>query len=147
MIIALVPPLLQRRCCVCCCCTDNNASQPLSRSLSHSNSTLLSKLQPKATHQCGNMGFFGVVEHFLIILHWNEFPGRTARLLCCGNILIYEGRFTGSDPHAISLQPLGVGNATMPHIKAMDVPFHLIYTSLICAKSLQTVRKNKMGYL
>ena len=58
---------------------------------------------------------------------------------------VYEGRFTGTDPHAISLQPLGIGHATIPHIKAMDVPFHLIYGSLICAKGLKNDRQNKEG--
>ena len=46
---------------------------------------------------------------------------------------MYEGGFTRSDPYAISLQILGVGHATISHINAMDVPFHLIYGSLICA--------------
>ena len=59
----------------------------------------------------------------------------------------YEGRSQGTFPHAISLQPLGVGHATIPHIKAMDVPFHLIYGSLICAKRLKSDRQNKEGCL
>ena len=28
----------------------------------------------------------------------------------------------------------GIGHANIPHIKDMDGPFHLIYSSLICAK-------------
>ena len=56
---------------------------------------------------------------------------------------MYEGRFTRLYPHAISLQPLGVGHATIPHIKAVDVPSHLIYGSLMCAKRLQSDRHNK----
>ena len=59
----------------------------------------------------------------------------------------YEGQFTGSFARAISLQILGTGHATIPHIKAMDVPFHLIYGSLICAKRLQSDRQNKVGCL
>ena len=59
----------------------------------------------------------------------------------------YEGRFTGSFARAISLQILGTGHVTIPHIKAMDVPYHLIYGSLICAKRLQSDRQNKVGCL
>ena len=62
-------------------------------------------------------------------------------------LILYEGRSQGTFPHAISLQPLGVGHATIPHIKAMDVPFHLIYGSLICAKRFQSDRQNKEGCL
>ena len=52
----------------------------------------------------------------------------------------YEGWFRGSDPHAISLQPLGEDHATMPHMKAKDVPFHMGYGVLICSKALQSDR-------
>ena len=38
------------------------------------------------------------------------------------------------------MQPLVVDNATMTQIKAMDVPFHLVYGSLICVKGLQSDR-------
>ena len=50
-----------------------------------------------------------------------------------GNRERYEGGLSISFSAIISLQPLGVGHATIPHIKAIDVPFHLIYGSLICA--------------
>ena len=56
------------------------------------------------------------------------------------NVLKYEGRFTRSDLYAISLQILGVEHATIPHIKAMDVPFHMGYSGLICSKALQKDR-------
>ena len=38
------------------------------------------------------------------------------------------------------MQPLVAGHATIPHLKAMDVPFHLVYGSLICFKGLQSDR-------
>ena len=63
------------------------------------------------------------------------------------NVDQYEGRFRETLNVFISLQPLGVGHAAIPHIKAMDVPFHLIYGSLICAKRLQSDRQNKVGCL
>ena len=59
--------------------------------------------------------------------------------------ILYEGGLSISFSAVISLQPLGVGHATIPHIKAIDVPFHLIYGSLICAKRFQSDRQNKEG--
>ena len=59
----------------------------------------------------------------------------------------YEAGVIKSETGVIFLQPLGTGHATIPHIKAMDVPFHLIYSSLICAKRLQSDRQNKVGCL
>ena len=59
----------------------------------------------------------------------------------------YEGGFTESFTRTISLQILGTGHAAIPHIKAMDVPFHLIYGNLICGKRLQSDRQNKVGCL
>ena len=38
------------------------------------------------------------------------------------------------------MQPLVVDHATIPQMKAMDVPFHLVYGSLICVKGLQSDR-------
>ena len=58
---------------------------------------------------------------------------------------LYEGGLSISFSAVISLQPLGLGHATIPHIKAVDVPFHLIYGSLICAKRFQSDRENKEG--
>ena len=43
----------------------------------------------------------------------------------------YEGWSTHSHNHAISMQPLGIGHATIPHMKAMYVPFQPIYGSPI----------------
>ena len=59
----------------------------------------------------------------------------------------YEGRLARSYATFISMQPLGGEHANIPHIKAMDVPFLLIYGSLICAKRLQSERQNKVGCL
>ena len=59
----------------------------------------------------------------------------------------YEGGLSISLSAVISLLPIGVGHSTIPHIKAIDVPFHLIYGSLICAKRLQSDRQNKVGCL
>ena len=38
------------------------------------------------------------------------------------------------------MQPLVVDHATIPQMKAMDVPFHLVYGSLIWVKGLQSDR-------
>ena len=40
----------------------------------------------------------------------------------------------------VTLKPVVANQAFMPHMKAMDVPFHLIYDSLICFKGLQSDR-------
>ena len=57
----------------------------------------------------------------------------------------YEGYLTYKVTDAVTQQPLGAGHATIPHIKPMDVPFHMIYGSLMCAKRLQSDRQNKRG--
>ena len=62
-------------------------------------------------------------------------------------VVEYEGWSTHSHNHAISLQNHGAGHDTIPYIKAMDIPFHLIYGSLICVKRLQRDRQNKKGNL
>ena len=64
-----------------------------------------------------------------------------------GPVSLYEGWSTHSHNHAISLQNHGAGHDTIPYIKAMDIPFHLIYGSLICVKRLQRYRQNKKGNL
>ena len=38
------------------------------------------------------------------------------------------------------MQPLVADHTTIPHMKAMDVPFNLMYDSLICFKGLQSDR-------
>ena len=58
---------------------------------------------------------------------------------------MYEGYLTYKVTDAVTQQPLGAGHATIPHIKPMDVPFHMIYGSLMCAKRLQSDRQNKRG--
>ena len=40
----------------------------------------------------------------------------------------------------LTLQPLVVDQALMPYMKAMHVPFHLLYGSLICYQRLQSDR-------
>ena len=50
----------------------------------------------------------------------------------------YQGRSKGSFTRAISLHPLGAWQATIPHMKAKDVPFHMGYSGLICSKGLQS---------
>ena len=55
-----------------------------------------------------------------------------------GHGKLYEGWFTHSHNHAISMQPLGIGHTTIPHMKAKDAPFQLIYGSLIYSKGLQS---------
>ena len=69
---------------------------------------------------------------------WTSYTG-VHKMVC------YEGGLSISLSALISLQPLGLGHATIPHIKALDVPFHLIYGSLICAKRFQSDRQNKEG--
>ena len=59
--------------------------------------------------------------------------------------LTYEGRFYRSEPSFISMQPLGKEHANIPHMRAMDVPFHLIYGSLIYAKRLESDGQNKVA--
>ena len=53
---------------------------------------------------------------------------------------VYVGRPNKKVPSAFSMQPLVVDHATIPQMKAMDVPFHLVYGSLICVKGLQSDR-------
>ena len=69
-----------------------------------------------------------------------NFPPTKIRPMHVKNALRYEGRFTRSDLYAISLQILGVGHATIPHIKAMDVPFHMGYSGPVCSKRLLSDR-------
>ena len=48
---------------------------------------------------------------------------------------------------SITLKPLGADQATLPHMKAMYVPFHLVYGSLISFKGLQSDRPKCKGLL
>ena len=42
----------------------------------------------------------------------------------------------------VTLQPLIANHATIPHVIAMNLPFHVRYSSLICYKKLQNDRLN-----
>ena len=53
---------------------------------------------------------------------------------------LYEGDVVKRFMNLVALQPLVVDEAFMPHMKAMDVPFHTMYGSLICFKGLQSDR-------
>ena len=57
-----------------------------------------------------------------------------------GSIGMYEGDVVKRFMNLVALQPLVVDEAFMPHMKAMDVPFHTMYGSLICSKGLQSDR-------
>ena len=50
---------------------------------------------------------------------------------------LYEGGFLEKFPTFVALQPMGEDPAIIPHMKAMDVPFHLVHGSLISFKVLQ----------
>ena len=50
----------------------------------------------------------------------------------------YEAGVIKSETGVIILQPLGADHATMHHIKAMNVPFHLGYGSLMCFNRLHS---------
>ena len=47
----------------------------------------------------------------------------------------------------LTLQPLVVDQAVMPYMKAMYVPFHLLYGSLICYQRLQSERSKCLRVL
>ena len=53
---------------------------------------------------------------------------------------VYEEDVVKRFMNLIALQPLVVDEAFMPHMKAMDVPFHTMYGGLICFKGLQSDR-------
>ena len=50
----------------------------------------------------------------------------------------YEGWSKGSHNHAISVQPPGIEQATIPDMRAKHVPFHMGYGGLICPKGLRS---------
>ena len=43
-------------------------------------------------------------------------------------------------PTFVALQPKGEDHAIIPHIRAMDVSFHMGYGGLICSKALLSDR-------
>ena len=53
-------------------------------------------------------------------------------------IKVYEAWAILSETELVSLQPLEADHATLPHMKAMHVPFHLVYGSLISFKGFQS---------
>ena len=54
----------------------------------------------------------------------------------------YEGDVVKRFMNLVALQPLVVDEAFMPHMKAMDVPFHTMYGSLICFKGYRVTDQN-----
>ena len=57
------------------------------------------------------------------------------------SLAAYEGVDVFKWIASVTLQPLVPDQAFMPHIKAMNVPFHLLYGSLICSKILKSDRQ------
>ena len=51
--------------------------------------------------------------------------------MCCLHV-IYEGYKRKTFMNSIALQPHVVDQAYMPNMKAMYVPFHMVYSSLTC---------------
>ena len=58
---------------------------------------------------------------------------------------LYEAWAILSETELVSLQPLGADHATLPYMKAMHVPFHLVYGSLISFKGFQSDRPKSRG--
>ena len=85
-----------------------------------------SSARPATSRHLKNIFFYHTETFITFIIQWQND--------------LYEGGFTGSFTRTISLQILGTGHATIPHIKAMDVPFHMGYGGLICSKALQSDR-------
>ena len=106
----------------------------------------MTKLRDWAVGQAGESGYSQAA---LSLNDWKPpFWNKRCWELCHGltsSSRTYEGGLSISLSAIISLQPLGVGHATIPHIKAVDVSFHLIYGSLISAKRFQSDRQNKEG--
>ena len=44
------------------------------------------------------------------------------------------------NPSTVTLKPLVVDYAAIPHVITMDLPFHIRHSSLICYKKLQSDR-------
>ena len=64
--------------------------------------------------------------------------------MVCSRPLVwyYEAWAILSETELVSLQPLGADQATLPHMKAMHVPFHLVYGSLISFKGRVAIFDN-----
>ena len=52
----------------------------------------------------------------------------------------YEAKLDKRFMNFVALQPLVVDEAFMPHMKAIDVPFHFLYGGLTCYQRLQSDR-------
>ena len=52
----------------------------------------------------------------------------------------YEGDVFKRFMNFVAMQPLVVDEASMPHMKAIDVLFHLMYGSLMSSKGLESDR-------
>ena len=59
---------------------------------------------------------------------------------CFDNMYEYEGDVVKRFMNLVALQPLVVDEAFMPHMTAMDVPFHTMYGGLICFEGLHSDR-------
>ena len=59
----------------------------------------------------------------------------------------YEGCPYNLRTNLITLQPLVTDHANVPHMEAMDVPFHMGYGGPICSKRLQSDRPKCKGLL
>ena len=56
------------------------------------------------------------------------------------SLTMYEGKDEKTCTALISLQPLVVDQAAMPHMRAMYVPFNMVYGWLMCYQRLQSDR-------
>ena len=50
--------------------------------------------------------------------------------------ILYEAKLDKRFMNFVALQPLVVDEAFMPHMKAIDVPFHFLYGGLTCYQRL-----------
>ena len=69
-----------------------------------------------------------------------EAPASGEAKIATGISVTYEGTLHKRFMNFLTLQPLVVDQALMPYMKAMYVPFHLLYGSLICYQRLQSDR-------
>ena len=60
---------------------------------------------------------------------------------------MYEGCPNNHRTNLITLQPLATDHANVPHMEAMDVPFHMGYGGPVCSKRLQSDRPKCKGLL
>ena len=60
---------------------------------------------------------------------------------------MYEGCPYNHRTNLITLPPLVTDHANVPHMEAMDVPFHMVCSGLICLKGLLSDREKCIAYL